>query len=44
MNPHEPRIILDRAILVGKPVVEGARIAVEFIIRSDGGWVERADI
>ena len=41
MNPHEPRIILDPAILVGKPVVEGTRIAVEFIIGD--GWSE-ADI
>jgi uncharacterized protein (DUF433 family) len=44
MNPHEPRIILDPAILVGKPVVEGTRIAVEFIIGlMADGWSE-ADI
>jgi uncharacterized protein (DUF433 family) len=40
-NPHEPRIVLDPAILVGKPVVEGARIAVEFIIGlMADGWSE----
>jgi uncharacterized protein (DUF433 family) len=43
-EPPEPRIILDPAILVGKPVVKGARIAVEFVIGlMADGWSE-ADI
>jgi len=31
MTQH-PRIIVDREILVGKPVVRGTRLAVEFIV------------
>jgi uncharacterized protein (DUF433 family) len=38
------RIILDPAILVGKPVVKGTRLAVEFIIELLAqGWTE-ADV
>lgn len=33
------RIVLDPAVLVGKPVVKGTRLAVEFIIeRLAQGW------
>lgn len=30
--PDHPRITLDPAVLAGKPVVRGTRLAVEFII------------
>jgi len=30
--PWQDRIIMDPAILVGKPVVKGTRLAVEFIL------------
>ena len=40
MNWKE-RIITDPEILVGKPVIKGSRIAVEFIIsRLAEGWTE----
>ncbi len=36
------RIVLDPAILVGKPVVKGTRLAVEFIIDLMAqGWTEQ---
>jgi len=38
--PTLPRIVLDPAILAGKPVVRGTRISVEFVIGCspmDGG-------
>lgn len=31
MNWHD-RVVIDPAILVGKPVVKGSRLAVEFIV------------
>ena len=41
---HESRIALDPAILSGKPVVRGTRLAVDFIVGLLGqGWTE-ADI
>jgi uncharacterized protein (DUF433 family) len=41
--PHD-RIVLDPAILAGKPVVRGTRLSVEFIIGlMADGWAE-ADI
>jgi uncharacterized protein (DUF433 family) len=41
---EHPRIALDPAILVGKPVIRGTRLAVEFIIGlMADGWTE-ADI
>ena len=43
MKWHE-RIVLDPAVLAGKPVIRGTRISVEFILRLLGeGWNE-ADI
>lgn len=30
--PDHPRIVLDPAVLAGKPVVRGTRLSVEFII------------
>lgn len=37
----EDRIVVDPAILVGKPVVRGSRLAVEFIIELLAqGWSE----
>jgi len=43
-EPAQPRITLDPAILAGKPVVRGTRIAVEFVIGLFAdGWAE-ADI
>ena len=39
-----PRIILDQAILAGKPVLRGTRLSVEFIVGLIAeGWSE-ADI
>lgn len=39
--PWHERIIVDPAILVGKPVVKGTRLAVEFIIDLLAqGWSE----
>lgn len=41
---NHPRITLDPAILVGKPVIRGTRLSVEFIIGLMAeGWTE-ADI
>ncbi len=38
MNWHE-RIVVDPAVLTGKPVIRGTRIAVEFVIDLLGrGW------
>jgi uncharacterized protein (DUF433 family) len=38
MNWHE-RIVVDPKVLVGKPVIKGTRIAVEFVIDLLGrGW------
>ena len=40
MNWHE-RIIIDPGILVGKPVIKGTRLAVEFIIDLlANGWTQ----
>jgi uncharacterized protein (DUF433 family) len=37
--PYRDRIVVDPEILVGKPVVKGTRLAVEFIIELlAGGW------
>lgn len=42
MNLYD-RIIVDPAILVGKPVIKGTRLAVEFIIDLLAqGWSENA--
>jgi uncharacterized protein (DUF433 family) len=44
MAAVEPRIVLDPAILAGKPVVRGTRLSVAFIIGlMADGWSE-ADI
>jgi uncharacterized protein (DUF433 family) len=32
MNNWQERIVIDPAILVGKPVIKGTRLAVEFIV------------
>lgn len=41
---EHPRIALDPEVLVGKPVIRGTRIAVEFVIGlMADGWTE-ADI
>lgn len=41
---EHPRIALDPEVLVGKPVIRGTRIAVEFVIGLlADGWIE-ADI
>ncbi|OQA46786.1 MAG: hypothetical protein BWY52_00576 [Chloroflexi bacterium ADurb.Bin325] len=41
MGPEE-RIVIDPDVLVGKPVVRGTRLAVEFIIDLFAqGWAER---
>lgn len=38
---EHPRIVLDPAILVGKPVVRGTRLSVEFVIGLlADGWAE----
>jgi len=40
MSDH-PRIVLDAAVLVGKPVIRGTRLSVEFIIGLLAeGWSE----
>jgi uncharacterized protein (DUF433 family) len=39
----QDRIVIDPEILVGKPVIRGTRLAVEFIIDLAQGWTE-ADI
>lgn len=40
--PWESRISLDPDVLVGKPVVKGTRLAVEFVIDLLAqGWTER---
>jgi uncharacterized protein (DUF433 family) len=40
----EPKIVLDPAVLAGKPVVRGTRLSVEFIIGLlADGWSE-ADV
>jgi uncharacterized protein (DUF433 family) len=31
-DPNDQRIVIDPKILVGKPIVRGTRIAVEFVI------------
>jgi uncharacterized protein (DUF433 family) len=42
MADHENRIIIDPKILVGKPVIRGTRIAVEFIIDLLAeGWTQQ---
>jgi len=44
MTAVDPRIVLDPAVLAGKPVVRGTRLSVEFIIGlMADGWSE-ADI
>jgi uncharacterized protein (DUF433 family) len=41
VTPREPRIVLDPAVLAGKPVVRGTRLSVEFIIGLlADGWSE----
>ena len=36
---HQDRIVLDPAVLLGKPVVRGTRLSVEFIVeRLAEGW------
>ena len=38
----QDRIIVDPEILVGKPVIKGTRLAVEFVIHLlAGGWTEQ---
>ena len=40
MSPHD-RIIVDPDILVGKPVVKGTRLSVDFLLGLLGqGWAE----
>jgi uncharacterized protein (DUF433 family) len=44
MATEHPRIVLDPKVLVGKPVIRGTRLSVEFIIGLlADGWSE-ADI
>jgi uncharacterized protein (DUF433 family) len=44
MTAEQPRITLDPKVLVGKPVIRGTRLAVEFVIGlMADGWSE-ADI
>ena len=44
VTSDHPRVVLDAAILSGKPVIRGTRLAVEFIIGLMAeGWSE-ADI
>ena len=41
MTSEDPRIVLDPEILVGKPVIRGTRLSVEFIIGLlADGWSE----
>lgn len=41
MNVHADRIIIDPKILVGKPVVKGTRLSVDFILELLAqGWSE----
>ena len=41
MDVDHPRIALDPAVLVGKPVIRGTRLSVEFIIGlMADGWDE----
>ena len=41
MSDTEPRIVLDPAVLLGKPVIRGTRLSVEFIIGLMAeGWGE----
>ena len=41
MTAVDPRIVLDPAVLAGKPVVRGTRLSVEFIIGlMADGWSE----
>lgn len=43
MNPSD-RIVIDPAILVGKPIIRGTRLSVEFVVGLLGdGWAE-ADV
>ncbi len=43
MNKWDDRIVVDPAILVGKPLVKGTRIAVEFVVDLLAqGWDEAA--
>lgn len=38
-DPDDDRIVIDPKILVGKPIIRGTRIAVEFVIDLLGeGW------
>ncbi len=42
MEEWKDRIVVDPAILVGKPVVKGTRLAVEFVVDLLAqGWSER---
>jgi uncharacterized protein (DUF433 family) len=42
MATHIDRIVIDAEILVGKPVVRGTRLAVEFILDLlSQGWTEQ---
>jgi uncharacterized protein (DUF433 family) len=44
MSAQQERITLDPEVLVGKPVIRGTRLSVEFVIGlMAGGWTE-ADI
>jgi uncharacterized protein (DUF433 family) len=39
----QERIVIDPEVLVGKPVIKGTRISVEFVIELlGGGWTVRA--
>jgi uncharacterized protein (DUF433 family) len=40
--PWQDRIAIDPAILAGKPVIKGTRIAVEFLVALlAGGWTHQ---
>ncbi len=40
-NDYEDRITVDPKVLVGKPVIRGTRLAVEFIVELlANGWTE----
>jgi uncharacterized protein (DUF433 family) len=44
MNNWQDRIVVDPAILVGKPVIKGTRLAVEFILELLAqGW-DKAEV